>query len=203
MSKIEIHDIKQLIDQNYPLEIIQKLIQDVLLLSMTVKQDYPDYRSWFLNTQIPGLYDNTRNIIIAHINDKIVGFVSLKKTSTEKKICTFYVEKSFRRNKIGTILVEKAIDYLEESRPLITIPMNKLNEFIKIGNYYNWEITDIKENLYRTSTPEVIVNGTIEEKNGILLPSTSIEKVYKLYLITRIKQSILTIISIPQKLWKQ
>ena len=81
--------------------------------------------------------------------------------------------------------------------------MNKLNEFIKIGNYYNWEITDIKENLYRTSTPEVIVNGTIEEKNGILLPSTSIEKVYKLYLITRIKQSILTIISIPQKLWKQ
>ena len=203
MSKIEIHDIKQLIDQNYPLEIIQKLIQDVLLLSMTVKQDYPDYRSWFLNTQIPGLYDNTRNIIIAHINDKIVGFVSLKKTSTEKKICTFYVEKSFRRNKIGTILVEKAINYLEESRPLITIPMNKLNEFIKIGNYYNWEITDIKENLYRTSTPEVIVNGTIEEKNGILLPSTSIEKVYKLYLITRIKQSILTIISIPQKLWKQ
>lgn len=203
MSKIEIHDIKQLIDQNYPLEIIQKLIQDILLLSMTVKQDYPDYRSWFLNTQIPGLYDNTRNIIIAHINDKIVGFVSLKKTSTEKKICTFYVEKSFRRNKIGTILVEKAIDYLEESRPLITIPMNKLNEFIKIGNYYNWEITDIKENLYRTSTPEVIVNGTIEEKNGILLPSTSIEKVYKLYLITRIKQSILTIISIPQKLWKQ
>ena len=203
MSKIEIHDIKQLIDQNYPLEIIQKLNQDELLLSMTVKQDYPDYRSWFLNTQIPWLYDNTRNIIIAHINDKIVGFVSLKKTSTEKKICTFYVEKSFRRNKIGTILVEKAIDYLEESRPLITIPMNKLNEFIKIGNYYNWEITDIKENLYRTSTPEVIVNGTIEEKNGILLPSTSIEKVYKLYLITRIKQSILTIISIPQKLWKQ
>ena len=203
MSKIEIHDLKQLIDKKYPLEIIQKLIQDVLILSMQVKQDYPDYRSWFMNTQIPGLYNDTRNIIIAHINNKIVGFVSLKKTPTEKKICTFYVEKNFRRNKIGTILVEKAINYLEESRPLITIPMNKLNEFIKIGNYYNWQITDIKENLYRTTTPEVIVNGTLEEKNGILLQSTSIEKVYKLYRIERIKQTISTIINIPQKLWKQ
>ena len=81
--------------------------------------------------------------------------------------------------------------------------MNKLNEFIKIGNYYNWQITDIKENLYRTTTPEVIVNGTLEEKNGILLQSTSIEKVYKLYRIERIKQTISTIINIPQKLWKQ
>lgn len=203
MNKIEIHDIKQLIDEKYPVEIIQKLIQDILILSMKVKQDYPDYRNWFLNTQIPGLYDNTRNIIIAHINDKIVGFVSLKKTPSEKKICTFYVEKTFRRNKIGTILVEKSINYLEESRPLITIPMDKLNEFIKIGNYYNWKITDIKENLYRTSTPEVIVNGTIEEKNGILLPSTSIEKVYKIYRINKIKQTIYTIINISQKLWKQ
>ena len=203
MSKIEIHDIKQLIDENYPLEIIQKLIQDVLILSMQVKQDYPDYRSWFINTQIPGLYDNTRNIIIAHINNKIVGFVSLKKTPTEKKICTFFVEKNFRRNKIGTILVEKAVDYLEESRPLITIPMNKLNEFIRIGNYYNWQITDIKENLYRTSTPEVIVNGTLEEKKDILLPYTSIEKVYRLYRIERIKQAISIIINFPQKMWKQ
>ena len=132
-----------------------------------------------------------------------MGFVSLKKTPTEKKICTFFVEKNFRRNKIGTILVEKAVDYLEESRPLITIPMNKLNEFIRIGNYYNWQITDIKENLYRTSTPEVIVNGTLEEKKDILLPSTSIEKVYRLYRIERIKQAISIIINFPQKMWKQ
>ena len=55
----------------------------------------------------------------------------------------------------------KIVNYLEEEKPLITIPMDKLNEFIKISNKYNWEITDIKENLYRTTTPEVIVNGLI------------------------------------------
>lgn len=203
MNKIEIHDISELINQGYPLEMLQKILNDILVLSMQVKKDYPDYKNWFINTQIPGVYDGTRNIIVAHIKDRIVGFVSLKKTPSEKKICTFYVEKNYRRNKIGTILVEKAIEYLEETKPLITIPMNKLNEFIKIGNRFDWEITDIKENLYRTTTPEVIVNGILEEKNGIALPSKSIEKVYRIYKIEYIKQAIKNLLNNPQKLWKQ
>lgn len=162
MSKIEIHDIKALIDENYPPEMIKNLLDQVLKISIIVKKDYPDYKNWYLNTQIPGLYDNTRNIIIAHIKNRIVGFVSLKKTKEEKKICTFYVEKSFRKNQIGTILVKKANEYLETDKPLITIPLNKLNEFTRIGEKYNWEISDIKENLYRLNNPEVIVNGNLE-----------------------------------------
>ena len=202
MAKIEIHNLHELIQQNYPQEIVGKMRQEVLMLSMIVKNDYPDYKEWYTKVQVPGLYTNERNIIIAHINEKIVGFVSLKKTPTEKKICTFYVEKSFRRNKIGTILVEKAIEFLEESRPLITIPMDKLNEFIRIANKYNWEITDIKENLYRTSTPEVIVNGIITDTNQSLAQEKSLQKVYKIYKITRFKQVIKTILNNPQFLWK-
>ena len=202
MAKIEIHNLHELIQQNYPQEIVEKMIQELLMLSMIVKNDYPDYKEWYTKVQVPGLYTNERNIIIAHINEKIVGFVSLKKTPTEKKICTFYVEKSFRRNKIGTILVEKAIEFLEESRPLITIPMDKLNEFIRIANKYNWEITDIKENLYRTSTPEVIVNGIITDTNQSLAQEKSLQKVYKIYKITRFKQVVKTILNNPQFLWK-
>lgn len=202
MAKIEIHNLNELIQQNYPQEIVEKIIQEVLMLSMLVKNDYPDYKEWYTKVQVPGLYTNERNIIIAHINERIVGFVSLKKTKTEKKICTFYVEKSFRRNKIGTILVEKAIEFLEESRPLITIPMDKLNEFIRIANKYNWEITDIKENLYRTSTPEVIVNGIITDTNQSLTQEKSLQKVYRIYKIERIKQVIRTILNNPQFLWK-
>ena len=203
MSKIEIHNLEELILQKYPQETIKKLLNDVLILSLLVKDDYPDYKEWYLEKQVPGLYDGTRNIIIAHINDRIVGFISLKKTKEEKKICTFYVEKTFRKNKIGTILVEKAIEYLETEKPLITIPMDKLNQFIKIANKYNWEISDIKENLYRTTTPEVIVNGTIEEKNGILISSKSIEKTYKIYKITRYKELLLSCINNSQKLWRK
>lgn len=194
MSKIEIHDLQELIHQNYPQEMVEKLIQQVLILSLKVKQDYPDYKSWFLTTQVPGLYDNTRNIIIAHIKDKIVGFVSLKKTKEEKKICTFYVEKKFRRNKIGTILVERAINYLEDEKPLITIPLNKLNEFTRIGEKLSWEITDIRENMYRADIPEVIVNGnTFETSSNIELPDSnkSLKKLYRKYRIERLKMLII------------
>ena len=202
MAKIEIDDIQELISKGYSPEKLQKILNDVLILSLQVKDDYPDYKNWFITKQIPGIYENTRNIIIAHIDGRIVGFASLKKTQEEKKICTFYVEKSFRRNKIGTILVEKAIEFLEESRPLITIPMDKLNEFIRIANKYNWEITDIKENLYRTSTPEVIVNGIITDTNQSLAQEKSLQKVYKIYKITRFKQVVKTILNNPQFLWK-
>lgn len=202
MSKIEIHDLDQLIANNYPPEFIQKLINAVLILSMQVKDDYPDYKNWFQQVQVPGIYDRTRNIIIAHINDKIVGFVSLKKTPTEKKICTFYVEKNFRKNHIGQLLVTKAVDYLEETKPLITIPMDKLNEFTKIANRYDWKITDIKENLYRTTTPEVIVNGEIKEPNNSLETSKTLRKTYCIYKINCLKQKIADLLNNPHKLWK-
>ena len=194
MSKIEIHDLQELIHQNYPQEMVEKLIQQILILSLKVKKDYPDYKSWFLTTQVPGLYDNTRNIIIAHIKDKIVGFISLKKTKEEKKICTFYVEKNFRRNKIGTILVERAINYLEDEKPLITIPFNKLNEFTRIGEKLSWEITDIRENMYRADIPEVIVNGNASEtSSNIVLPDSnkSLKKTYRKYRIERLKMLII------------
>lgn len=202
MSRIEIHSIEELIRQNYPIEIIEKLINDVLLLSLQVKDDYPEYKEWYQTIQIPGIYDGTRNIIIAHIGERIVGFVSLKKVDSEKKICTFYVEKNFRRNKIGALLAQKAVDYLEEEKPLITIPMDKLGEFTKIAEKYNWQVTDIKENLYRTTTPEVIVNGMIKTPNESLEIEKSVKKIYRIYKIQRIKHQIQHIFFYPQKLWK-
>lgn len=183
MEKIEINNLEEILKQNYPPQTIENLIFQVLKLSMQVKTEYPEYKSWFLTTQVPGIYDGTRNIIIAHIKGRIVGFVSLKKTKEERKICTFYVEKSFRKNKIGTMLVEKAIKYLETEKPLITIPLSKLNEFTKIGEKYNWEISDIKENLYRLNDPEVIVNGFVASKEKIIIPSKNLKKTWKIYKI--------------------
>ncbi len=202
MSKIEIHSIEELIRQNYPIEVIEKLIKDVLILSLQVKDDYPEYKQWYETVQVPGIYDGTRNIIIAHIGERIVGFVSLKKISTEKKICTFYVAKTFRRNQIGSLLAQKAVDYLEEDKPLITIPMDKLGEFTRIADRYNWQVTEIKENLYRTTTPEVIVNGMITSPNESLEIEKSLKKVYRVYKIEKLKQQVKYIWFYPQKMWK-
>ena len=52
MSKIQITDLNDLIKQNYPYEVIKKLIDEVLIISMQVKNDYPDYKTWFLTKQV-------------------------------------------------------------------------------------------------------------------------------------------------------
>lgn len=101
MSKIIIEDLNNLVTNNYPVSYVQKIIDEILSFSIQVKHDYPDYKNWFLNKQIPGIYDGSRNIIIAHDEENILGFVSLKKENLEKKICTFYVSKIYRKNKIG------------------------------------------------------------------------------------------------------
>ena len=112
------------------------------------------------------------------------------------------MEKSFRKNKIGTLLATKAVEYLEEDKPLITIPMDKLHEFTGIGEKYNWIITDIKENLYRTTTPEIIVNGKTSELSTGEPIEKSLTKVNRIYKIKKIKSVIKYLLIYPQKLLK-
>ena len=79
--------------------------------------------------------------------------------------------------------------------------MDKLPDFTRIAEKYNWEISDIKENLYRTTTPEVIVNGVLTEK--IRDEETkSLKKIYRIYKFITIKNTIKYIVNIPQSLWK-
>lgn len=86
---IRITDIRQLIKENYPQEMVEKIINEVFRLSLQVKGDYPDYPQWFKTVQVPGIFDDARNIIIAHDKSQILGFVSLKKTATEKRFAHF------------------------------------------------------------------------------------------------------------------
>lgn len=174
MGKIEIHDLNQLIKMNYPAEYVKKIIDDVFLISILVKEDYPDYKEWFISKQVPGIYEGSRNIIVAHIDAQIVGFVSLKKDELEKKICTFYVAKFFRKNKVGDLLSKKAMEWLECDKPLITIPNDKLYNFIRLSKKFGWTVTEIKDGLYRTNNPEIVLNGSIKE-NGLGLINSKVK----------------------------
>lgn len=99
MNKVEIEDINELIKKGYSSKAIKKILDDILLLSLKVKEDYPDYKTWYQNKQIPGIFNNTRNIIIAHMNNKVVGFVSLKKQKKKKRFAHFMWKKIFKKIK--------------------------------------------------------------------------------------------------------
>jgi hypothetical protein len=204
MPKIEIDNLNDLINQKYPVEYIKKIIDEILNISILVKTDYPDYKDWFLNKQIPGVYDGSRNIIVAHIKGHILGFVSLKKDITEKKICTFYVAKTFRRNKVGSTLTKESIEWLECDKPLITIPNDKLFDFIGIARKYDWEVTDIKNGLYRVNNPEIILNGAISNPEIETIepkPKTkSLTHIWFFYQLNKVKSNFLLLKSILSRI---
>lgn len=160
--KIEYISIKNLIKDKYPIEYISSLLNQVLNITLPTKKDYPDYEFWFWDKQVAGIYDGNRDIIIALFNNKLVGISSIKRDKNEDKICTLYVENNFRKNKIGIDLVEKSIELLDNTRPLLTMPLNKINQYKKIINKYNWILTDSIDDYYKKNTTELIFNGELK-----------------------------------------
>lgn len=139
---------------------INPIVNEIIVLTLDSKKNYPNYYNWFLKKHVPGIYAGTRDTIIAIDEDKqqIIG-VSNIKLGKEKKICTLYFEPKYRRNKLGIELTRKSIELLECDKPLITMPSTNINQFKNIIKQFNWEMTDYVENMYKEKSNEVIFNG--------------------------------------------
>lgn len=70
--------ISDLIRDKYPKEIIDELLGEVLEITISAKQDYPDFLNWFLKKQVPGVYGGNRDIILAIKKDEIIGVACVK-----------------------------------------------------------------------------------------------------------------------------
>lgn len=157
---------------------LNPIINEILLLTISAKKTYPEYTKWFLEQHIPGIYLGTRDTIIVVHNNHLIG-VSNIKNSTEKKICTLYFRPEYRYKRTGKILVDKSIELLECSSPLITIPSPSLGEFKKIIKRYNWELTDCIDDCYSKGTSEFIFNGELEGQNKCLSNEERLILTYK------------------------
>ena len=91
----------------------------------------------------------------------------LKKDKEEKKICTLYVSDQCRTHHLGTRMVEASMDFLETTKPLITLADYKLPMFQPIIDKYGWELTEIVTGLYNGSGKELCFNGTLTKQANI------------------------------------
>ena len=74
---------------------------------------------------------------------------SLKKDESEKKICTLFVVEQYRMQHLGSELIRKSLLFLETTKPVITFADYKLFMFQSIIDKYNWQLTDIVEDLHK------------------------------------------------------
>lgn len=128
-----------------------------------LKKVYPNIEEWINKKVKPSFNrkDGSREIILAlkPENDvmRILGFMILKNTNEEKKICTIRVNKSFRKQGVGSKLFEKAIDFLGNDKDIvITISENYIENFEKILKKYDFKIDQIIDGMYVKNLKEYI-----------------------------------------------
>lgn len=125
---------------------------------------YPNIDVWY-NKVIEEInsFPKTREMFICLSNEEnllsISGLMILKNTCDEKKICTLRVKENYQRKGIGSELIQKAFDFLETEKPLITVPEESVEAFSNIFNKYGFEKKDEIHDLYRENKIEHIYNG--------------------------------------------
>ncbi len=171
---IKFYSLQNLLEKGIDLE---QIINEILLVTISAKTTYPEYAEWFIKKHVPGIYVGTRNTIIAVDNNKIVGVSNIK--SSENKLCTLYFEPKYRRYRLGNKLVEESINYLNNSKPLITMPSSYLPQFKNIIKRFDWELTDCIDDCYIKDTSELVFNGELSETNKQLTNEERIILSYK------------------------
>lgn len=127
-----------------------------------LRTEYPDFYAWFYGKVVSGLFDNSRKIFLASTPlsfGKVNGVLILKNTDFEKKICTLYVDKESRMNGIGHKFMEIAFNELNTDKPLITVSDNRLKDFYRLLNKFNFESVDALPDYYADNHTEYTFNG--------------------------------------------
>ena len=121
---------------------------------------YPDFKNWYYSKVVPDLLLKNRSLLVEKRQNNIAGIAIIKNTIQEKKLCTLKIIDQYQNRGIGLKLFEKTFEELETTKPYLTVSEEKMVEFKKIFNYYNFELTSVKKDLYRAGKVEFIFNET-------------------------------------------
>lgn len=127
-----------------------------------LESSYPNFRRWFFDKVTTGLIDGSRSFIIELRYGKIAGVAILKSTPQEKKICTISISEDFRSKGLGFRLFEKSMLLLGTDKPLATVSDDRIQEFEKIFNYLNYELSAEYHGLYLPKKSEFSFNGILQ-----------------------------------------
>lgn len=131
---------------------------------------YPFFDEWFINSVIPEVEkrDGRREIIFAITENSLDGLIIisgiaiLKKTQSERKICTLGVHADYRNIGIGSELFEKSFKFLGTRKPVISFSEDRIIMFMNHIKKYHFERTQILNDYYQNGIAEYVYNGFLE-----------------------------------------
>ena len=147
--------------------------------------EYQGFRDWYQGLFLASYkLKESREIIICEDELKIAGVAIVKNDFCEKKICTLRVGKAYQHQGIGHNLVEMCFEQLSTEKPMITLHRNKLNQFEKLLNYYNFKLEQTQKHYYSIFSTELVFNGTLPKKEMLFnrIELMDMEELYKNYI---------------------
>lgn len=116
---------------------LSKLIHESYKITDWISDDYSKHCDLFYCKYVPGIFSGEREIFICKNGHEIIAVTFLKKDSSERKISTLYVKPDYQGKGIASKLLEMSFEWLETTKPLITIADYKLPQFTSIIQKYN------------------------------------------------------------------
>ena len=129
-----------------------KATNEIYLLTDYNRLQYPEYYKWYYQKNLPRILAGNGETIFYLDGFQIVGLAMLKKSENESKICTFSINKEYRKRGYSKLILEDSYEYLA----LITIPEKRLDEFSEIIDSYGCVASETTNEYY---SPEVIFNS--------------------------------------------
>lgn len=152
--------------RGYMTSVIGEKIEDKIYNFLSdLKEYYPNFKEWFVNTITPSINkkDGEREILIMLTKHEISGVAILKRTKNEKKICAIRVNEKYRKAGIGSSLFEECFKYLGTDKPLISISEKNLEYFRGHIKKYNFKLEEKLNGYYKTGIVEYVFNGKLEK----------------------------------------
>ena len=125
---------------------------------------YPQFSNWFADRVLPGIARAERTIVLEERCGKVVGFLILKHTASERKLCTLRVRNELQNRGLGIRLFETAFRVLETEKPLLSVADVNLGAFEKIFRYFNFSSGYAYRDLYRPGSTEFSFNGQLVDR---------------------------------------
>lgn len=150
------------LDQNFKTYLLEPNPTNIKFLSQEIeylKMYYPNIRQWYFNTFARGFISGSREILIAKDNDgELAGFALLKHSSSENKICTFFICPNYRESGLGKKLFPIALDVLKGKDISITVSdvVNSQLTGLLVSNSFN--LTRQESGLYLPNKIEYFYN---------------------------------------------
>jgi GNAT superfamily N-acetyltransferase len=131
---------------------------EVLSFLLPLSTEYPGIQDWYINKVLTGERDGTRRIVRIYRDNKLVALGIGKREKSEKKICTVRVLPEYSRQGIGSEIFHQLIEWIGESRPLITVSGSKASLFEPIFQKFGFQLTSVRRGLYAENSFELFYN---------------------------------------------